>query len=423
MLDNLLRDELRKGWPPGASVAVREFDGETLTSSSGIDRRQLVGVGSTTKVMTTTMIMQHLAAGDLRLDDPIGLHLPDVQLANCHEGGEVTIRQLLTHTSGLDCADDFTDTGDGKDAVPLFVERCVSGSGFLHRPGEYWSYCNCGFTLAGRLVEVLSGATWEESVTGRIIGPLGMSATTATMLDGTEDLAMGHRWDPATEEMVQEPRFMAKSGGPAGSNLLGTAMDLVDFADGLLGPQASLLPSELALEMTEPHFSTPSRKQGLAWWIPGPGQVWHPGSTRGSSAFLHVKPGEWAAAVVANGPGADRIGESVVKEFFDVESYPVESTGPEGPPAKLAGTYRRRHVTQEVWIEGGVLHASTTYEGPISDFFDPSPPVRLDRVGGAEFTSRLPGDLSPTSWVFDGFDDGGNPDLVLVANRLHRRVG
>ena len=422
MIDDLLHDQLRKGWPPGASVAVREFGGETFTSCSGIGRQQLVGVGSTTKVMTTTMIMQHLAAGELRLDDPIGLHLPDALFADCQEGGEVTLRQLMTHTSGLDCADDFTDTGDGDDAVSLFVETCISGSGFLHRPGEYWSYCKCGFTLLGRLVEVLSGATWEESVTDRIIRPLGMSATTATMLDGTEDLAMGHRWDPATEGMVEEPRFMAKSGGPAGSNLLGTTIDLVGFADGLLGLQASLLPGELAHEMTVPQFGALNRKQGLAWWIPGPGQVLHPGSTRGSSAFLHVKPGEWAVSVVANGPGADTIGESVVKEVFDAESYPVETSDHEARPEGLAGTYRRRHVTQEVWIEDGALQASTTYEGPIADFFDPSPPVLLDRVAGAEFTGRLPGELSPTSWVFDGFDEDGTPELVLVANRLHKRA-
>ena len=108
-------------------------------------------------------------------------------------------------------------------------------------------------------------------------------------------------------------------------------------------------------------------------------------------------------------------------ELFDVETYPVASSGPEGPPERLAGTYRRRHVTQEVWIEGGEIKASTTYEGAISDFFDPSPPVRLDRVAGSEFTSQLPGELSPTSWVFDGFDEDGSPGLVLVANRLHKR--
>jgi CubicO group peptidase (beta-lactamase class C family) len=160
--------------------------------------------------------------------------LGDLRLGPGLEPNEVTIGQLLTHTSGIDCADDFTDTGNGSDALSRFIEDCVSGSRLLHRPGEYWSYSNCGFILLGRLIEISTGSSWEEEVMGRIIKPLGLSARTVTLLDGTENLAIGHRVDVDTGAMVEESRFMAKSGGPAGSNLIGTAEDLVEFADGLL---------------------------------------------------------------------------------------------------------------------------------------------------------------------------------------------
>jgi hypothetical protein len=90
--------------------------------------------------------------------------------------------------------------------------------------------------------------------------------------------------------------------------------------------------------------------------------VWHPGSTRGSSAFLHVRPGRWAVAVVANGPGADSIGKSVVDEIFAPDAYTEAVGGPELAIEDLVGTFDRRYVRHEISIQQDELEVSTTYE-------------------------------------------------------------
>lgn len=409
---------------PGASIGLREFGGTTTEAAIGIGSHQLVGVGSTTKVMTATMVMQHVEEGAIRLDDPVVGYLE--ALENEPWASTVTVRHLLTHTSGIDCGDDFTDTGIGADSVARFVECCVVGSRTLHPPGAHWSYNNCGFILLGRILEVLEEASWEEVLLDRVVGPLGLGMTTTTLLDESSDWVMGHRIDSESGEMVEEPRFMAKAGGPAGSNLMGTARDLLDFAEGLIGPDPTLLSPDSAQEMTRPQFSDSIQGQGLAWWIPSAGHVSHPGSTRGTSAYLHVKPSTWALAVVANGPGAHTIGERVLREVWGGE---ITEAGRELPTAvgigvdidTVPGIYDRRHVSHELRAQNGDLYAHTRYKGAVADFFDDPPPVRLQSVGDGVFESEGRHDSSDGLWEFVEVDEDGRPLLLRAGNRLHRR--
>ena len=71
-----------------------------------------------------------------------------------------TVRQLLTHTSGID-GDVFTDTGRGDDCVQRYVELLADVDA-VFEPGTAYSYCNAGFVLLGRIIEVLDGRTWDE---------------------------------------------------------------------------------------------------------------------------------------------------------------------------------------------------------------------------------------------------------------------
>ncbi len=87
----------------------------------------------------------------------------------------VTVRHLLTHSSGID-GDVFTDTGRGDDCVQRYVEK-MQEIGQNHPLGATFSYCNSGFILAGRIVEVLTGKTWDAALRERIIEPLGLTAT------------------------------------------------------------------------------------------------------------------------------------------------------------------------------------------------------------------------------------------------------
>jgi CubicO group peptidase (beta-lactamase class C family) len=333
----------------------------------------------------------------------------------------VTVRNLLTHSSGIDCAEDFTDTGDADDCLERYVVEAVSGSRVFHRPGERWSYCNGGFSVLGRLIEVLDGRAWDDAVIARIFDPLGLSATTTARLSPDRPVAEGHRYDSTLGSIVAEPGRMPRSASPAG-NVLATAADLVEFAQALLDGGGRLLERHLVEEMIRPQVTIRDGSQALGWSLPAPGLVAHGGATRGSTAFLGAIPGAGALAVVANGPGAGAIAAVVATHLFGIQplASPSRGTGPDLDPKACIGRYERRHVVQDISLEDGRLLATTTFHGPLTNLFASPTPVTLESIGGARFISNRSYEDSPTVWDFD-MTQREAPSLLLT-NRLHERA-
>ena len=85
------------------------------------------------------------------------------------------MRHLLTHTSGID-GDVFTDTGRGDDCLEKYV-ALLAEAAQNHPLGATWSYCNSGFSLAGRVIEKLTEGTWDAAIKERLVGPLGLTHT------------------------------------------------------------------------------------------------------------------------------------------------------------------------------------------------------------------------------------------------------
>ena len=225
----------------------------------------------------------------------------------------MTIRHLLTHTSGID-GDHFADTGRGDDALENYVESCAALRQ-VHPLGATMSYCNTGFSLLGRIdrgrAPARSGT--RRSAT-RLFEPLGLTHT-ATL---PEDVlrfraAIGHI-EPPGHEMQTAPAWgLPRSAGPAGG-ICSTAADVVGFAalhlDG--GGAAATAPErESVRAMQEPQVVVPSggralsRHWGLGWSIfdwNGRTVLGHDGGTIGQSAFLRVVPDAGVAvALLTNG--------------------------------------------------------------------------------------------------------------------------
>jgi len=135
----------------------------------------LFQVGSITKVWTTTLVMRLVDEGLLDLDAPVVERLPEFAVADGDAAAGITLRHLLTHTSGFD-GDTFTDTGRGDDCLRAFV-AVLTDSRQLFAPGTAWSYNNAAFVVAGRLVETVTGGTWDAALRERVIEPLGLGRT------------------------------------------------------------------------------------------------------------------------------------------------------------------------------------------------------------------------------------------------------
>ena len=169
---------------PGAALGVWADGHEIAAAAHGVLNAEtgvrttadsLFQIGSVTKVWTTTMIMQLIDEGRLSLDTTVAEVLPGVHLGRDDASAEIGIRHLLTHTSGVD-GDIFTDTGRGDDCIERYVGGLAEAAR-IFPPGAAYSYCNSGFVLLGRIIEVLDGRIWDASLRDRLIGPLGLTRT------------------------------------------------------------------------------------------------------------------------------------------------------------------------------------------------------------------------------------------------------
>jgi CubicO group peptidase (beta-lactamase class C family) len=134
-------------------------------------------IASMTKPITTTAIMMLQDEGKLSVDDPVAKYLPELAGLKTADGkpGNLTLRHLLTHTSGMADATPQESRAARKlaDLIPCFAKRPLQFA-----PGTKWEYCQSGINSLGRIVEVVSGESFPEFLQKRLFDPLEMKDTT-----------------------------------------------------------------------------------------------------------------------------------------------------------------------------------------------------------------------------------------------------
>ncbi|MFI5953970.1 serine hydrolase [Cryptosporangium sp. NPDC051539] len=332
----------------------------------------LFQIGSITKVWTATVAMILVDEGLLTLDTPVAEVLPELRLADPDVTKAVTVRHLLTHTSGID-GDVFTDTGRGDDCVEKYVEA-LGEVGQNHPLGVTFSYCNAGYTLLGRVIEKITGQTWDQALRSRLFTPLGL-ASTGTLPEEAllHSTAVGHQdGEPVGTWML--PRAL----GPAGL-INSTAADVLAFARAHL--TGGLLTAQSAAAMAAFQADLPDKQVlgdswGLGWirfdWD-SHRLIGHDGTTLGQAAFLRILPEQGLAVVLlTNGGNARDLYEDLFREIF-AEVAGVTVPRPFAPPPEpydgdvtpFAGTYERAGVRMEVASNPPRLR--TTITGPLAE--------------------------------------------------------
>jgi CubicO group peptidase (beta-lactamase class C family) len=152
-------------------------DGRTLHRLTVGDTtaRTVMPIASASKWLTSAMLMTFVDEGKLALDDPVRDHLPAFDGAK----SDITVRQLLSHTTGLPSAG---CEGDPSTTMKRCVASIAAGGDPTTTPGTEFHYSGVGFAVAGRLVQRLAGTSFERAFQDRIAEPLGM---THTRFDGT----------------------------------------------------------------------------------------------------------------------------------------------------------------------------------------------------------------------------------------------
>lgn len=307
----------------GASLAILK-DGRIHMAASGwahapekiaATPQTLFQIGSISKTFTATLAMQLVDDGLLDLDAPLRRYLPNFATAD-PAAKKLTVRHLLTHSSGLD-GDFFPADRDSGGTAEGYL-RLMRGLGQLHAPGEYMAYCNSGFVVLQRVVEVLRDASWAELVIDRICKPLGMTHAIAAPTEALRfRMAMGHDaaagggWTPAPLS------YLPLSLAGAGSVLSMSASDLLLYAQAhMLGPRRragkrSILSQASFRAMQTPQVPMPPHSRpgyshvGLGWFLQPDARFPkfnHDGATT-QYATLHVFPKQKLAfALLFNSP-------------------------------------------------------------------------------------------------------------------------
>jgi CubicO group peptidase (beta-lactamase class C family) len=231
-VDRLVGDSLKRWKAPGVAVAIvrgretihlKGYGTRRLGAEEPVTPDTLFPLASCTKAFTSTLTAMLADGGKLDWDDPVRKHLPDFHLSEPHADALVTLRDLLTHRTGVAGHDLlwYRAPWDTDEVVRRIAHVPVTG----RFRGDY-HYTSLMYLAAGKAAARRAGAPWEQLVRDRICAPLGMTgvAFTSAEAEKVKNRARGHRRtkDGAIEPM---PTYLIREPNPAGS-LHATARDL-----------------------------------------------------------------------------------------------------------------------------------------------------------------------------------------------------
>jgi CubicO group peptidase (beta-lactamase class C family) len=423
-IDDLVREQMATWEVPGLTVGILH-EGRVETAGYGVaslETKQpvvpetLFQIGSISKVFTTTLVMTLVDEGKLDLDAPVIGYVPDLPLADETARRTITTRHLLTHKSGF-YGDRFDDQGIGDDALA----KAVAAFHDLPQqtpPGEVWTYCNAGFDLAGRAVELILGQPFEQAMRERIFAPLGLERTTYFAHEAIRHaVAVGYTQPPNEPARIADPWPIPRRSNPAGG-VSSNVAELLRFAQAhmqngeLDGVRVISAESARAMRTKQTEGDYP-RTWGLGWSLNDLGGLAiaeHGGATNGFMARLTTVPERgFAIAILTNGDHGSaahgKIGDAVLERFLGIKSDPpVRITLDDAALSRFAGTYRQHLADLTLNVEDGGYRVERVTRNPFSGEETVREPFRLVQV-----TERI--------FVVDGGElDGAYAEMILNAD-------
>jgi CubicO group peptidase (beta-lactamase class C family) len=233
-VDRVMNDAMAAWHFPGAAVAIVKDDKVIFVKGYGVKEANgtpitpdtLFEIGSTTKAFTTAAMAILVDEKKMDWDDPVRRHLDYFHLADPCADSLVTLRDIVSHRTGLGRHDELWDN------TPLGREDVIRriGSVRLTKPfRSAYQYQNIMFITAGQAVAAAAKTPWEDFVRTRIFEPLGMSHTRTSVADwNTSEHASGHRWDDESAEVTPHTFVDDDNVAPAGS-IKSSARDMAQW--------------------------------------------------------------------------------------------------------------------------------------------------------------------------------------------------
>ena len=299
---------------PGVAVAIRTKGKEYLTCHgvTDLDRPEPIEpdtpflVASVTKTFTATAMMCLVASQQVDLDAPVRRYLHGFAVADLSASAEITVLSLLNHTAGLDWrSPDQPDDSHG--ALARYVSA-LRDQQLIAAPGERVSYSQSGYNVAGRIIEVVTGMTYEQAIAALLLEPLALRHSTFAPLPAIpEPVAMGHNVSADGALAVVQQWKDTRANNPGGG-LAASISDLLAWARFHLSDGGSVLPANYLHLMRKPTASLSGSSLGdavgIGWFlrsIDGVHAFGHAGSANGQFAeILLVPEKDFAVITLAN---------------------------------------------------------------------------------------------------------------------------
>lgn len=336
----------------GFGVTSVEEGGQPVTS------RTLFRVGSVSKPLTGTVIMRLVDQGLLELDRPITEYVPWIRFSEEGAARRVTLRMLLSHTSGLSSvANAFGSRDPG--ALEAMVREVIPALPLEAPPGKVYAYSNPGLSLAAYVASLVAGKDFEQLMQEQLFRPLGMERSTFDpLLALSYPVALPHEPGPDGQLRVLRPFADNASFHPAGFAMT-TVLDLVNFAllhmnRGRSGEQQLLSPGavEAMHTLQASHYRADGGGYGLTFFTgvyKGQKQVYHGGGIHTYQASLDMLPETQTAVLfMANRvypPGVmKRLIEGTFDQLLDLPAEAPEAAVAASEPNRVlwpayTGTY------------------------------------------------------------------------------------
>lgn len=406
LFSNWLEGQIEIRGLPGIVVGV--VSGDDLIWSQGFGHADLASerpmetstrfrMASHSKLFTATAIMQLREQGLLRLDDPVEEYLPwfSYQTASADDP-PVTIEHLLTHSSGLprEASSHWTDfdfpTAD--EVRALMPDRVAPFS-----PEVRWKYSNLAYTIAGMVIEEVSGMSWADYLQQNIFDPLGMSASSVDRPDPMMATGYGSRMPDGSRQIFP---FVDARGMAAATGLTSTVEDMArfvsaQFREGARGDDRLLSTSSLRemhrVRMLE---TTWTRGQGIGFSVQrrdGTLYVGHGGGYPGYTTNTSIQLDSEVGVIVLTNTN-DSNPAQIAQQLMETVGHAVADATAEVPetvawdPAweRFAGVYRSRGGETRVLVLNGRLVSMNPWASSIGE------PTHLEPVGDGTFRMIAP---------------------------------
>ncbi len=391
-------DEKRKELHiPGVSFVIVKDDKVIYMKGLGlkdVERKlpvtpdTLFAIGSSSKAFTALSAMMSADDGKLSLDDSPKKFLPYFKLRDAETDAKITIRDLLSHRSGIDRTDLSMVSGK------LNREELIRVAGMAKptaKLGEKFLYQNIMFAAAGEIVAKAQNTTWDNFIEKRIFKPLGMkdSNTTVAATLKTSDYALGYNYNSETKETTHVPMREIGAGAPAGA-INSNARDMAGWLRLMLGEgvfEGKRLVSEKSFKelVAVQNKVAGNVNYGLGWFLRewhGHKVVEHGGNIDGFNALVAMMPDQKLGFVMLTNISGSPLGPYAMETVWSnlvgrPEANLAKSNEPMGDPSSEVGKYllAEASINFDVEIKDGKLMLTVPGQ----------PQYQLENIGGRRY--------------------------------------